>query len=333
MAHHSWSIQQQFGNESDFRTWAGSISNALTQCGMRLVDSTAGPGGINWSSATGITSGLSPAFSSYAGSPNPREIVWEVWRFPTAGEGGGIHGTSPLYLRFGYGQRSSYIYPALLLTVGTAYTVGSGGTITGIGGISNIQLDAGPQGGSSGSAWAASDGNGLVLALAMNSLAANRNVVVIDRHRDLAGAPNVAASGPNAGWSTGVLVCALANGGNARIGHLDPIENDGYYNASTVAPCVTRGGFVSTNNYRNALGQTELYPWWSVTKSGHGVSKMIAGYAAGDLAGPGTEQPVLFLPTTTTRTMKLVSTGVALNTLDIESSPNGGISVATWWSD
>lgn len=331
MAHTTWTSPLGFTNEANFRTWAGGISAALTAIGMQLVDSSQGTGGINWSTATGLTTGLSPTFTAYSGTPSPREIAWEVWRFPTAGEGGGIHGTSPLYLRFGYGQRTSSTTPSLTLTIGTAYV--SGGAVTGIGGISAMQLDPSSTSSTTWSHWAACDGNGLVLVMGHDSTTPGvRHFIAVDRHRTPTGTPNVAASGPNAGWSTGVAVYRLAAAGSVSAWHLDPIEDDGV-NVIGTAPCVTRGGFSGVGSYQNALGQTELYPWWSITKSGHGVSKMVACYATADLAGVGTEQPVLFLPTTTTRTMKLVGTAVSSATLDAENSASGGLAVATWWAD
>lgn len=335
MANWSWTGPGAFGNEAAFRSWAGGLSAAFTAIGMHLVDSTSGTGGINWSS-TAITTGLSPAFLSYAGSPSYREIAWEVWRFPTAGEGDGIHDTSPLYIRIGYGQAEVYYGQGLRATIGTAYTAGTGGVVTGIGGVELITLSrtglSGLNSASTHTSWASCDGNGLAVGNAINT-SAQRSFFVIDRHRLLDGTPSVAASGPNAGWSTGVAVYTTAPTSQIRAAHLDPIEDDGYTTTADRAPCVTRGGFVNTQTYRSITGQTEFYPWWSATKSGFWVSKMVTTYAIADLGAPGTEQPLFWLPTTTTRTMKLVGSLLDGAVYDVEGSPTGGLGLAMWWSD
>lgn len=334
MADHTiWTSPAAFSSEADFRSWAGGISTALGVVGFVLVDSTAGTGGIDWSS-TAITSGLSPSFGAYSGSPTSREIAWEIWRFPTNGEKtGGIGGTSPVYLRFSYGQIGTAAAPLFTMTMSTGYT-GSGGVLSSPVLTQTSLISTSVSSPAIANNWMASDGNGVVMALQYsNPSPAAKYVIVIDRQRSMTGVPVVAASGPRAGWSTGISVFRLSASYGTIIGNYDLIEGV----ASTVSagpPCLTRGGFSPTGGpYLNTAGETQLYPWVGVTKSGTGVSKMIASYATVDLGGLGTEQPFRWLPhDSATRTMKLLSSAVP-GTYDNEGSTVGGLSLATWWSD
>lgn len=101
------STRLRHDSDATFREWGSEFSGFLNTIG--LVQ-TADTGQINWTTVT------RPAANTEAG--------YEMWRFNDTQQG-----TSPVFLRFGYGTNANAAGPRIQLTVGTGSN--GSGTITG----------------------------------------------------------------------------------------------------------------------------------------------------------------------------------------------------------
>ena len=311
----TWSAIGATSTEAAFNTWGKSISDALAYVGMTNVYRARGAvtGSAAWTTETG----------SWQGGPYNNDKVVEIWTFPSSS-------LASIYIRLGYGQGNGYQIPRLTVKLGKTYN-GTAGTVDGLGNttIGGIQtLYSSPT--SPQLYWLSCDDNGLAFVMNANNQDSyyGNNALIIDRYRNVDGSP-MTTTVNSSQVATGAMIFA-ANPYNPSFAHHDMIENDSYY--TTVAPCVTRGAFSTTNTnaYFNAYGQTQIYPWWSAVRSGHGVSKMICTYAHVDRPA-GTLQSVAWLTTSTNRVIRtagyMYSTGTS-----IDMNQSSGAAFAIWWS-
>lgn len=311
----TWSVSTTLSTEADFRTWWKSWRTALTAVGMVRADDD----------GTDPDSTL-PTLSPVYGSGANREITWEVWRFPTTGDS--VQSTSPIFLRFGYGQGASPSSPRLQIRVGTG--AGTGGAITPTGGIGGLGDATVVTLSSGGSHWMACDDNGLAVVAGTTG---NSRVVVVDRLRNpVTGLPALTA----ANVSTGVALAALNTNGGTTIASIlrvfDPTENYADTASNTFAPCITSPGLMSlVANSPNGNGQTQLYPWWLVSKNGAGALKMIATYNRPELGGIGSVVTASWMPASdATRSVKLLADW---GSGGFNASGDTAASAAIWWAD
>ena len=151
---------------------------------------------------------------------------------------------------------------------------------------------------------------------------AYRNVIVVDRHRDANGDP----------LTSGAAMFYLSGGGSVASYTYDMI-GDEFTGVTGAAPCLTPGNLSAFTSNLDANGNVVLYPWWTATRQGHGVSKMIATYPVTDMVGLSTQDVkwLTSIPTATDRTVRAAGTWIAGGGLDQTSS--AGASIAVWWSD
>lgn len=311
MANYSWSSTAAASSEPVFRSWAQGISTALAAIGMVRVE--ASTAASNWSN---VIAGFSNAATG-------TEYAWEVWAFPSSA----TQTASPLFFRVGY-QVSTVTASTPQLTMKFATAQGSGGVVTGIGGTGALVMT--PGNGTTGQAaqcFASCDGHGFALVHSVdntNNPTASRSWFVVDRYRNADGTPQTG----------GLAVFRGQHASNNIFNHnFDLVANE--YNTTTFAyaPCVTPGSIQQYNSYLKTNGEVQLFPWWSTTKNGHGVSKMISTYAQNDIVALNNQQ-VSWLPSTgsaTTRTVKALGNWISTTAHDAYQSP--GACLAIWWSD
>ena len=310
MANYTWTSGTITNTDSTFRAWAKGISDALTAVGMVRVEASSN------ASAWGSTM-TSPVFAT---TPLA-ELAWEVWAFPTSS----MQTASPLFIRVGYGMDASAGYPRLQFKLAT--TQGSGGVMTGIGGSVSITVTVnywiGEAAQSTNNCWASCDGHGFAIVHDITgTVGAYRNVIVVDRHRDANGDP----------LTSGAAMFYLSGGGSVASYTYDMI-GDEFTGVTGAAPCLTPGNLSAFTSNLDANGNVVLYPWWTATRQGHGVSKMIATYPVTDMVGLSTQDVkwLTSIPTATDRTVRAAGTWIAGGGLDQTSS--AGASIAVWWSD
>lgn len=311
MANYSWSSTAGASTEPMFRAWAQGISAALAAIGMVRVEASASAS--NWT----------VAFAGWSASPTGTEYAWEVWAFPSSA----TQTASPLFIRVGY-QMSATVSATPQLTMKFATAQGSGGVVTGIGGSGTIAMTPGA-GATTQSAqcFAACDGHGLVIAHSVdntNNPSSVRSWLVVDRYRNPNGTPQ----------NGGLSVFRGYHLSNTIYHHnFDLVANEYVATTFAYAPCLTQGGLQPYVSNFKANGEAQLWPWWSSSKNGHGVSKMIATYANNDMVAL-VNQSVSWLPSTgsaTTRTVKPL--GVWISNSCHDAYQSSGASLAIWWSD
>lgn len=312
MANTTWTSNMVGAADLSFRLWAKGISDALGAVGMVRVDYSANAGA--WGSVM--------AAPVYTNSPNT-ELAWEVWAFPPSTM---QTTTSPLFIRVGYGIHASVGFPRLQIKLAT--TQGTGGVMTGIGGnvstTVNTNAGTGELAQSPDNCWASCDGHGL--AMAFNITGTNgvyRHWLVIDRFRDPANGDPLA---------TGVAMYYGYSGAAGTTTVTYDMVQDEFASYSFYAPCITPGLSPYLSNL-NANGEVVLYPWRTVSRQGHGVSKMIATHAVADIVSFRT-QSVKWLTeqgSGTTRTVRSLGTWVT-GYFDIQTYSLGP-AIALWWSD
>lgn len=303
----TWSANAYVATETAFNTWGKSISDSLAIVGMTNVYRARG-------AVTGSAAWTTEVGNWQSGSYNNEKVV-EVWTFPTS---------PALFVRIGYGQGNGYQIPRMTVRVGKTHD--GSGNVAGLGNFTNQNsiVTVYSHSNSNVPYWLSCDDNGLALVMNAGDMVSNNytgnNVLVIDRYRDTNGSP----------LNTGAMMFQ-ANGYASSHYHFDMIENDGWQ--TSVAPCVTRGNFTTsvTNAYLNAYGQTQIYPWWSAVRSGHGVSKMICTYAYVDRP-VATNQSVAWL---TTATNRVIRTGgiIYSGNYSIDMFGASGSAFAIWWND
>lgn len=307
MSNTTWTGARTSSNSSNFLAWGKAISDALAAIGMVRED-------YSTYANTWLT-----AIPGYTNTANT-EWNWEIWRFPNSAE----QTAAPIFIRVGYGTGSSTSGPLITFKLASAMgTIGTG-VVTGIGGSGVISGGAAILSTTTvGTSMAASDGHGLVLALNYDNAAGAtaREWVVIDRHRDIDGTP----------LTTGIALYRSLSGSSVSVNHFDLVQSE-YATMAGIAPCVTTGALSTTTPHLNASLEAQLYPWWSVTKNSHGVSKMIATYALPDLIA-GADQAVRWLPALTPSTTRTVRALGATITGQFDQGPSAGGAIAMWWSD
>lgn len=285
-------------------TFGEAFSDMLADIGLvKEADS----GTVDWGSAS--MPGTNGSYPYY-----------EIWRFPDSS----TQTNSPFYFKVLYGRGGTV---SGIPFIGVKFIVGDswvdGGTVNSISSTEYVLLPA---------AWAdtsetyvaACDGHGFYITGGYNGSSNTRFVFVVDRPRT-----------PSNGNPVEDSLYIYLDTANANIGThvtLDYVANEARGVNSGNAPCVTPG-LSNSNPMTNIVGQTQVYPWWSVTRNRRGILKMIASYSAGDLAanisGAGTHD-VEFLGAN--RVYKAAGTLLTL-LVDIwgTTSPDG--SVLLWWSD
>lgn len=296
----------KFYNTTSPIGWTNSISNALDEVGMVKLYTSA----VDLNTWTTVNN----------------ERFFEVWRLPSS------VGMPELYVRIGYGQAtysSTYSYPRMNVRVGSSYN--GSGVVTGLSDLNNSEIFASTGASAlNGSVknYLSCDGNGFALVLNAENLANGsgtyyygKNALIVDRFRDENGEP----------LDYGALFISMNPYNGTRWCSYDLNENDGYLiPGSSFAPCATRGYFSSTSEYKNAYGQTQIYPWWFAVRSGHGLSKMICTYAYADRL-PYQNEPVAWLDTSVSRVIRTV--GPTNAGLDLVTSGNYYPAYAIWWDD
>ena len=262
-----WTSGNQANNDFNFRAWAKGISDALNAVGMVRVEASTNASA--WGSAL-----TSPVFTTTTNT----ELAWEVWAFPPSTM---QTTTSPLFIRVGYGQHATAGIPRLQIKVAAAQ--GTGGVMPGIGGSGSITVNVNPATSEAAptvnNCWASCDGHGLTIAHSITGThPAFRTWLVIDRFRDPANGDPLA---------TGVAMYYGYSGAAGTITY-DMIQDE-FVQYTTYAPCITPGLSQYVSNL-NANGEVVLYPWWAVSRQGHGVSKMIATHAVADIVTFQTQQ-------------------------------------------
>lgn len=313
MANTEWTSGNQANNDINFRAWAKGISDALNAVGMVRVEAS--------TNASAWGSNLtSPVFTTTANT----ELAWEVWAFPTSTM---QTTTSPIFIRVGYGMQSTAGIPRLQIKLSTAQ--GTGGVTTGIGGSGSISVFGGASPGEGAqtvnNCWASCDGHGLTIAHCVTGFGstAYRNWLVIDRFRDPANGDPLA---------TGVAMYYGYSGAAGTTTVTYDMIQDEFVQYTTYAPCITPGLSQYVSNL-NANGEVVLYPWWAVSRQGHGVSKMIATHAVADIVTFQTQQ-VKWLTeqgSGTTRTVRSLGTWFT-GYFDTQAYSLGP-AIALWWSD
>jgi hypothetical protein len=298
MANTIWSANFYGSTETAFNTWGKSVSDAFSAVGMvNSYRSRAWNVEIgNWATIT-------------------NERVVEVWTFPASA-------LPTLYMRISYGQTGVTYQPRIAVRIGNAHD--GNGNVTGLGNFSNSNIIYACANDVPITNWMSSDGNGLAMILGATASNYNgNNFLIIDRYRN--------STGTALGTGAMMFVGNPPNGLQSY--SYDIIENDAV-TVTAFAPCVTRGAINSGTPYLNAYGQTQIYPWWSAVRSGHGVSKMICTYATYDRP-TGTNQSVAWLTTGTNRTIRTAGpmySVVGTAPLDLQVS-GAGVSLGIWWSD
>lgn len=311
MANKEWTTTFYNSTAAQFNAWGQSVTDALEDVGMVKLYTSASWNfsETNWS------------------SPGVQERLFEVWRFPAT------VGLPEIYIRIGYGQfgtsGNSVSYPRISVRIGSSYP--SAGVVSGLSNLTGNLFDviySTPT--TPVLNYISCDDNGLAMVIGANYSVQNysyfgKNCLIIDRFRDENGDPL------DYGASMFTMKPYYSGDGGTSVYFYDLNENEGHLFASGgggVAPCVTRGNISTTGDYRNAFGQTQIYPWWGVVRSGHGLSKMICTYATPDRLA-NQEEPVAWLNTSTERVIKTV--GYTTAPTDIGTSSN--LSYAIWWND
>lgn len=293
--------------EATFKAFFKGFSDALEDIGLERID--AGGAAADW---------LAPI------TPWPAagvEIGWEVYKFADA------DGITPLYMRCSY-QRSASgngtLAQPLFLKFGLDYVSGNlvshhGGAAVAFAGLPNtLQRSA------SSDCFAASDGHGFVFAIApmlapLNTSLSYRAILVVDRHRDLNGAP----------LDTGFTVCLFVGSLTKTLVYHDIVNG---YNAESVtfsssAPCVTPVIPLAQTSV-NANNEAAVYPWWCVTKNSQTILKMVATHNSNDLSN-GVPVQVSWL-NHGNRTILPFGLNFGGN-FDVVGSTGAGLAI--WWGD
>ena len=294
-----------------FQAWGNSISAAMSAIGCVQIEAQ-------------LTAGGTFSWGTVAHSAAPlTEKCYEVWRLGNAT----THAQRPIFIRFGYGSGAAIYYPNLTMQVGTTWT--SGGTVGGLGAAVGKQITLptsySADGGGLGS-WAAADGDGFVMSLYPASPGIMHSVIWVDRLRD----PNTGSVLLYGSLPVGAQV-GITNGSYPSLIHIDHQQSEAISRQSQYPPVLTTGALSTTALKLNALNQSQLYPWWSTIRSGHGVTKMVATVNQADMTA-GSTPTVGWLPTTTVRVVKALGAYPPAATA-CDASASAGGSLVTWWHD
>lgn len=320
MANRQWTHVNQASTDPTFRAWAKNISDTLGGDGGSI------PGiGLVRQSASSIASAwgtVIPNYSTLVSNLNS-EIAWEIYAFPPSSQ----QTAAPLFVRVGYGIGSSSGSPALTFKFSTSAGPG-GGVTTGIGGSG--LLAANPGSGTNATAstcWASCDNHGFAIVFGIDhpSQGTYRSMVAVDRFRS----PNGVAQ------TTGFAMYRTNFGAGTVTAHQFDLVADELQTVTSFAPCVTQTGLSTTSPNLTGDSKVQVYPWHSVTKNAHGVSKMVCTHAQPDIVSLGTQQ-VQWLPATgspATRTVRSLGSFMTGVPFDIQNLSTSGACAAIWWSD
>lgn len=287
------------GTQAQWIAWCQAVSGALDTIGLTKVADTGAV--ASWTTQTKpATSGLQPFF--------------EIRRLSAPQTG-----APAVYMRFNYGTgASSSVYPGLTIQTGTG-TDGAG-NLTGPGStIAATYVTANNGENATRVLYAASDGDGFILAHAVDSALAMRSYVAVDRQRR---ADGVAA--PNSGWPNIGYMRAIVTTTTPTVVFVDPVSGDVL--TVTKMPAVTGRTLATNTSMVNSANEMTMWPILSPNRQGLYNFKMALVYPVAD-ANLGTDLVTNFLGAN--RTYRAL--GDRFSQQDANNSP--GATIAMWWSD
>lgn len=284
--------------QAQYNAWAGAISAALDTIGLTRVADT----GViaSWGAQTKPSIGTQPHY--------------EIRRLAAPQTG-----APAVYIRLNYGiSSSSASYPALAIATGTG-TDGAG-NLTGPGStVAAVLCTPGLGEQVTRLFYASSDGDGFIMAHAIDSTALMRGYAIVDRQRR---ADGVAA--PNSGWPNIGYMRAVATTTFPNVLFVDPVSGD--LNTVTKLPAITGRTLATNTSMVNSVTEMTMWPVFSPNRQGLYMCKMALVYPAAD-ANVTTDLVTSFLGAS--RTYR------ALGDRFINQDINGsaGATIAMWWSD